>query len=436
MALLSVIITCYNQGQYLQDAVNSINGGMTSLGLLKKQTLQDIEIIVVNDGSSEEVPAIKGANVRRIDILQNTGKPNALNVGINEARASTITILDADDMRESTSLDKMYRTLTDNPHSYIYDDICIFSAGKRQKQWYFRDYTCEEMLNKNMNHAGIMFSKDAFLEAGGYNNLMRESREDWAFNIALISKDYCGIHIPNAGYLYRREGQNGTLRYAVPEWQNIFKERIKSIFPELYVKELHTKSGRLPMCCGRRSTRVKMLDKKKEIPTRLIGSEGMVTVEYQGDNFGSESFFGCATGSLYKFNASKRTRLVDKRDLHSEKNKTGLSDIFQHGKALFKVVSSASDRRLEKVVEPSEDTPEPEQLTYTVTPEEQATPGLPILAQILGENSGVFKALWGKGYVTPKQVLEDNTDTISAKTGMTKSAVKKIKMTLKEHTRE
>lgn len=90
---VSVIVPAYNSAATLPRAVQS---ALT-------QTLRDIELIIVNDGSRDRTEAVAGdmartdPRVRVLSLPQNRGKPAAMNAGIAEARGDWVAVLDADD---------------------------------------------------------------------------------------------------------------------------------------------------------------------------------------------------------------------------------------------------------------------------------------------------------------------------------------------------
>lgn len=87
---ISVVIPLYNKGPHIARALNSV----------LNQTFQDFEVIVVDDGSTDDgADIVKGFNDPRIRLIQqeNQGVSAARNLGIDEARAELIAFLDADD---------------------------------------------------------------------------------------------------------------------------------------------------------------------------------------------------------------------------------------------------------------------------------------------------------------------------------------------------
>ena len=87
---VSVVIPAYNQAKYLGDAIQSV----------LSQTYRDFEIIVVDDGSTDDTPLVVsqlGGNLHYIR-QTNQGLAGARNTGIRNAKGSYIALLDSDDI--------------------------------------------------------------------------------------------------------------------------------------------------------------------------------------------------------------------------------------------------------------------------------------------------------------------------------------------------
>ena len=102
MPLVSVIIPVYNQEKYLEECLASVC----------RQSVQDIEIICVNDGSTDgslEILKKYAKSDSRICLLsqENQGAGAARNLGMSQARGKYLSFLDSDDIFESTMLEKM-----------------------------------------------------------------------------------------------------------------------------------------------------------------------------------------------------------------------------------------------------------------------------------------------------------------------------------------
>ncbi|MEX0882819.1 MAG: glycosyltransferase family A protein, partial [Cyclobacteriaceae bacterium] len=89
LQVVSIIIPCYNHGAYLSDAIESC----------LKQTYQAIEIIVVDDGSTDNTPEVAQLypNVKYI-YQENQGLSSARNTGIKRSKGGFLVFLDADDL--------------------------------------------------------------------------------------------------------------------------------------------------------------------------------------------------------------------------------------------------------------------------------------------------------------------------------------------------
>lgn len=92
MPSLSVIIPCYNQGPYLVEAVGSV----------LKQNIKDLQIIIIDDGSTDETTTILNQLEDKIAVdcfhQQNQGAAAARNFGVTKANKEYIAFLDADDL--------------------------------------------------------------------------------------------------------------------------------------------------------------------------------------------------------------------------------------------------------------------------------------------------------------------------------------------------
>ena len=141
---VSVVIPCYNQGVFLPEAVESV----------LKQTMQDFEIIVINDGSTDEAGLDIVQNFPKTTVLHQTNKgvSAARNAGIRAARGAYIIPLDADDKFAPDYLAKAAAILEKNQEvGVVYARARYF--GFRDDVWTMPPFSIEDFLFENCIHS-------------------------------------------------------------------------------------------------------------------------------------------------------------------------------------------------------------------------------------------------------------------------------------------
>jgi len=345
--MISVVISTYNYGRYLPDAIASLVGGPSSMGMMPGQTFQSFEVIIVDDASIDTTEEIGKSladpwkGIRYIRREKTGGTPAANNTGISKSYGKVISMLCADDMMHSERLEKMLRLLERNPHSMIYDDIHCFANGdwtkiqitRGERSEFMRmlePYDFERLLEKNQIHSGIMFPKQAWKDVGGYSEEMRWGREDWQMNVALGMNGYCGVHLREPFYWYRREQQNRSIRNTSKSHRRDFLSQMQKVFPSLY------RGIRMAGCCGsRKARRAKSTPAAaKAASKKLVGANGMTLLEYMGTNAGTNMWW-CNAGGVnarYEFGGKKKFGYVDNGHV-----KEMLAKNEPDGKAAFRV---------------------------------------------------------------------------------------------------
>ena len=141
--MLSVIIPVYNVENYLNECLDSVTS----------QTLDDMEIICIDDGSTDNSPDILkeySKKDKRIKIItkENGGQATARNLGIKEAQGEYIAFVDSDDFIEPTMFEKLYTKAKDNNLDIAMCKIATYDNQTKEIKdnvWYymlgvFRDF--------------------------------------------------------------------------------------------------------------------------------------------------------------------------------------------------------------------------------------------------------------------------------------------------------
>jgi glycosyltransferase involved in cell wall biosynthesis len=223
---VSIVIPCYNHGQYVDEAVQSV----------LEQTLQDFEIIIVNDGSTDGetvgiLSALEWPKTRVIHLPQNMGLPAARNIGIRESQGKYICCLDADDKLQATYLEKATAMMESNSGiSFVGSWTQVF--GSESRVWYANQFDPDQILYANQFNSLAVFRRTAWEGAGGFFEDMREGFEDWEFWVRLTGLGYRGYQIPEKLIHVRRVGHSFALRAA--EKKDVLVEKIKAHNLHLY----------------------------------------------------------------------------------------------------------------------------------------------------------------------------------------------------------
>ena len=213
MPKVSVIIPCFNQGLYLDEAVDSVLA----------QTFQDFEVLVVDDGSTdaETVKMLKDyARLKtRVIHTDNQGLSAARNNGIHEAQGDYILPLDADDKIGKGYLDEALRILEQHPEiGIVYCEASYF--GVKGGRWALPEYSLDKIMNHNVIFCTALFRKADWEAAGGYNVNMVYGWEDWDFWLSLIHLGLKVYRIPKIYFYYRL--REVSMVHTMDEEQNFF----------------------------------------------------------------------------------------------------------------------------------------------------------------------------------------------------------------------
>ena len=195
--VVSVIVPCYNQANYLGEA----------LGSVLAQSFESWECIVVNDGSIDdtEVVAEKFAQTdHRITYLyrENSGLCNARNAGIQIARGEYILPLDADDYIAEDYLKKAIEVFVENKRTALV--YCLaHKFGAENYPWEMPEFNYDLLLKGNMIFCSAIFRKTDFINAGMYDPAMIGGFEDWELWIRLLSDNAIVTRLPATYFFYR-----------------------------------------------------------------------------------------------------------------------------------------------------------------------------------------------------------------------------------------
>lgn len=202
MHLVSIIVPCYNQAQYLPDALDSVLA----------QTYTSWECIIVDDGSPNDTSytALKYCEKdKRFKYLykENGGLSSARNSGIKEASGDLILPLDADDRIHKNYLQLAINAFTQNPTlDLVYCKAAYF--GEKTGEWILEHYTYEKLLMHNSIFCSAIFKREAFIKVNGYNENLKSGWEDWDLWLRMLNQESQVLRLPEILFYYRIKGKS------------------------------------------------------------------------------------------------------------------------------------------------------------------------------------------------------------------------------------
>jgi len=210
--LCSIIIPVYNAEKYLSKSIESI----------LQQTHQDFELIIINDGSTDNSEEVIKSYLydSRIKYFSQTNKGEAAarNRGIAESKGEYIAFLDADDLYSPTKLTEQITYFQEN-HEFdiVYSDIEVIN----EKGLYIGELKSEQIIKEPNDFlanilyrqiipgpAAIMLRRKC-IESGIRYPENYVNAEDYLFTIQLAQHFKIG-YLPKKLYLYRRHENNLT----------------------------------------------------------------------------------------------------------------------------------------------------------------------------------------------------------------------------------
>ncbi len=196
MELVSIIMPCYNDGKYMEEAVASV----------KAQTYPQWELIIVDDGSDDEetVQIIKRMETEQIKVLHtdHIRPAGARNYGIRHADGTYILPLDADDRIDKTYIEKAVEMIeSDSRIGVVYCEADMF--GERNGKWNLPEYSFQSMLLDNVVFVTALFYRKDWERVGGFNSNMASGMEDYDFWLGILELGKEIRQIPETLFHYR-----------------------------------------------------------------------------------------------------------------------------------------------------------------------------------------------------------------------------------------
>jgi glycosyltransferase involved in cell wall biosynthesis len=211
---VTVLVPAYNAAPYLRESIESILA----------QDFRYFELLVVDDGSTDETPALLASvDDPRLRVVRqdNTGLVGALNRGLDEARGEFVARMDADDPMPAGRLSAQIRAMRADPELIVCGtDYVLFGALTGRVRMPVGDAACRQRMLLASPHCGasVMIRASALDRAGLRFRTEFAHAEDYRMWTELSEHGRLG-NLPMVGYLYRIHESQVSAVYSVEQRQ-------------------------------------------------------------------------------------------------------------------------------------------------------------------------------------------------------------------------
>lgn len=236
--IVSVVLPVYNRGRLVGEAIQSI----------LNQTFQDLELIVVDDGSTDNTPAVLGAfddsRLRIVRMPVNLGAASARDVGIACAKGNYIATMDSDDVALPHRLALQVDYMQQNPGVTVLatDAIKVYSGRRMRMDYPETDGAIKAMLlwvDGAMIHPTTLIRRQFLLDHGvRYYAKFRTDEDHCLYAEAMVQgARFYNLNIPLLHY--RRHTGNVTLDPLLHARKRPIRELVaRRFFPDLTTREI------------------------------------------------------------------------------------------------------------------------------------------------------------------------------------------------------
>lgn len=234
MPKVSVIVTAYNLIKYLPETIDNV----------LQQTYRDFEVIVVDDGSTDNTAAwVRQVSDPRVRLIwqSNMGLAGASNTGVENAKGEYITFLDADDLWEPTKLAKQVAILDRCPEiGIVYTWVTYMSeegesTGRIVKSE-AEGYIWSQLIEVNQIECGsvAMIRRSCFEKVGLFDKNLKSYVQDWDMWLRL-ALEYQFKVIREPLVYYRQRNSSGSRKVAAMErsFKIVLEKAFNAAPPEL-----------------------------------------------------------------------------------------------------------------------------------------------------------------------------------------------------------
>ncbi|MFT3934288.1 MAG: glycosyltransferase [Chitinophagaceae bacterium] len=222
--LLSVVIPFYNMGNYIEDCLQSIFAS----------SYKDIEVIIVNDGSTDNESIQKLATLSKnyaVTIINrnNAGLAETRNTGAKAAKGEFLAFVDADDKVADTYYEKAISVLQQKQNVFFAGSWVQYFENSKNIWPTFTPQPPYALVHNPINSSGLVYKRSAFISRGLNDKKTDYGMEDYESVINMMANGFNGVVLPEILFYYRV--RTGSM------FRNVTSEKL--LYSNKYIAEKH-----------------------------------------------------------------------------------------------------------------------------------------------------------------------------------------------------
>lgn len=230
MSSISIVIPTFNQGEYLEDSIESAFN----------QTLSALEILIINDGSKDDTQEIAERYMFKnlpyiespVKVINQTnrGLSSARNTGIMAASGDYILFLDSDDILMENAIERITQEIASTNADVIAPSFKEF--GKSDRDVILGGFTLEDLKVANRLPYCCAIRRSVLVEVGGYSPRMKWGWEDYSLWFDLFRRGKTFAIIQEILFKYRVKER--SMIHEANEHADELWGQIKKDYPDIF----------------------------------------------------------------------------------------------------------------------------------------------------------------------------------------------------------
>ncbi len=233
---VSVIVTNYNYANYIRESLDSV----------ANQTHTNLELIIINDGSTDNSDEVikswlhdNRSIAKKTNYIsqENQGISFARNTGLGAANGEYLIFLDADDYFPNDYIEKLASVASSSGADVVYGNTCAFTETGEIDKTDYPDFALEIMMASNIINISTLIKTNVARTNEFDMYLNRRSHEDWDFFLGLALSGAYIVHTKDTELFYRVKIDSRNVAGGAGQYQKVYDyitKKYSQKYPKLF----------------------------------------------------------------------------------------------------------------------------------------------------------------------------------------------------------